>query len=131
MKILKKETVKDNTMSDNLKKFDLDKIRANTINHDDYMHEKLQDSEYQKGWLKISIMDYIETGDYSEFYRALEQVIKARGTIKEFAEKTGIDRSNLTEILKCKTKSSPSISTIGKILKGLGYTLSVDDLKLA
>lgn len=118
-------------MTDNINDLDLDKIRANTINHDDYMNQKLQDFEYQKGWLKISILDYIETGDYSEFYRALEQVIKARGTIKEFAEAAGIDRSNLTDILKCKTKSAPSITTIGKILKGLGFTLSVDDLKSA
>jgi len=110
---------------------DINKIRANTVSHDEYMNKKLQNSEYQKGWLKISILDYIETGDYSEFYRALEQVIKARGTIKEFAQITGMDRSNLTDILKCKTKSAPSITTIGKILKGLGYTLSVDELKSA
>lgn len=112
-------------------KLDLNKIKKMTISHDDYMNEKLQNLEYQKMWLKISILDYIETGDYSEFYRALEQVIKARGTIKEFAQKVGMDRSNLTEILKCKTKSAPSITTIGKILKGLGYTLSIDELKSA
>ena len=69
-----------------------------------FNNQKLQNLEFQKGWLKFSILDYIETGDYSEFYRALEQVIKARGTIKDFAQTTGIDRSNLTEILKCKTK---------------------------
>lgn len=118
-------------MAKEIKNLDITKIVANTINHDDYMNTKLQNPEFQKGWLQISILDYIETGNYSEFYRALEQVIKARGTIKEFAELTGIDRSNLTEILKCKTKSAPSITTIGKILKGLGYTLSVDDLKSA
>ena len=108
---------------------DMNKINEITVDHDEFMNEKLQDPEYQKGWLKISIMDYIETGDYKEFYRALEQVIRARGTIKEFAEQNGLDRSNLTSILSCKTKSAPSITTIGKILKGLGYTLSVDDLK--
>ena len=118
-------------MADELKNMDIKKIKKLTVSHDDYMYEKLQDREYQKGWLKISIMDYIETGDYSEFYRALEQVIKARGTIKEFAERVGMDRSNLTEILKCKTKSAPSITAIGKILKGLGYTLSVDNLQTA
>lgn len=118
-------------MKDEMRNLDLEKIKATTISHDDYMHQKIQDPEYQKGWLKISILDYIETGDYSEIYRALEQVIKARGTIKEFAEAAGIDRSNLTKILKCKTKSAPSITTIGKILKGLGYTLSIDELKSA
>ena len=118
-------------MSDKNQKLDMEKVKANNISHDDYMNQKLQNLEFQKGWLKFSILDYIETGDYSEFYRALEQVIKARGTIKDFAQTTGIDRSNLTEIFKCKTKSAPSIVTIGKILKGLGYTLTVEDLKLA
>ena len=110
---------------------ELKKIKKMTVSHDGYMNEKLQDPEYQKEWLKISILDYAETGDYSEFYRALEQVIKARCTIKEFAEAIGIDRSNLTKILKCKTKSAPSITTIIRILKGLGYTLSVDGLQPA
>ena len=131
MKILLNETIKGKAMSDKNQKLDMEKVKANTISHDDYMNQKLQNLEFQKGWLKFSILDYIETGDYSEFYRALEQVIKARGTIKDFAQTTGIDRSNLTEILKCKTKSAPSIVTIGKILKGLGYTLTVEDLKLA
>lgn len=109
----------------------MDNINEITIDHNEYMIEKLRDPEFQRGWLKISIMDYIETGDYKEFYRALEQVIKARGTITEFAEKAGIDRSNLTSILNCKTKSAPSLTTIGKILNGLGYTLSVDEIKSA
>lgn len=117
-------------MKDDIK-LDLAKVESNTVNYDDYMNEKLRDTNYQKEWLRISILDYIETGDYIEFYRALEQVIKARGTIKEFAQNAGIDRSNLTEILKGKTKSAPNIITIGKILKGLGFTLSVDDLKSA
>ena len=117
-------------MNDDIE-FDSGNIKQTTINHDDYMTEKLKDTRYQKEWLRISILDYIETGDYTEFYRALEQVIRVRGTIKDFAQKTGIDRSNLTEILKGKTKSAPNITTIGKILKELGFTLSVDDLKSA
>ena len=118
-------------MTQDINNINLEKLKEMTVSHDEYMKNKLQDPEYQKGWLKISILDYIETGDYSEFYRALEQVIKARSTIAEFAKNSGMDRSNLTEILKCKTKSAPSIATIGKILKELGYALSVEELKTA
>ena len=118
-------------MTQDMNEINLKTIKEMTVSHDEYMNEKLKDSEYQKGWLKISILDYIETGDYSEFYRALEQVIKARGTVTEFAQSSGIDRSNLTEILKCKTKSAPTITTIGKILKELGYALSVEEFKTA
>lgn len=66
---------------------------------------------------------------YCAFYRALEQVIKARTTIKQFAQEIGMHRANLVNILHGKTKT-PSLITISKILKGLGYTLSVES-KLA
>ena len=80
-----------------------------TIKHEDYINERLQDIEFQQLYLKESILAYIEDGDYSAFYKALEQVIKARTTVKQFAEQIGMHRANLVEILD-----------------GLGYTLSVD-----
>ena len=101
------------------------------IDHDEYLNKRLQNPEFLKAWLKDTILEYVEDGNYNEFYRALEQVIKARGTVKEFAEHTGIDRSNLIDLLHGKTKTAPSITTITKILNGLGYTLSIDDLKTA
>ena len=96
-----------------------------TIKHEDYINKRLQDAEFQKLYLKESILAYVEDGDYSAFYRALEQVIKARTTVKQFAETIGIHRTNLTDILHCKTKA-PTLLTISKILDGLGYTLSLD-----
>ena len=95
------------------------------IKHEDYINQKLQDVEFQQLYLKESILAYVEDGDYSAFYRALEQVIKARTTIKQFAEQIGMHRANLVDILHCKTKA-PTLLTISKILDGLGYTLSLD-----
>lgn len=96
-----------------------------TVKHEDYINKRLQDPEFQQTYLKESILAYVEDGDYCAFYRALEQVIKARTTVKQFAEKIGIHRANLVDILHCKTKA-PSLITISKILDGLGYTLSLD-----
>lgn len=96
-----------------------------TINHEQYLNERLKDPEFQQIYLKESILEYIEDGDYCAFYRALEQVIKARTTVKQFAEKIGMHRANLVDILHGKTKA-PSLLTISKILNGLGYTLSID-----
>ena len=96
-----------------------------TIKHEDYLNQRLQDLGFQQLYLKESILAYIEDGDYCAFYRALEQVIKARMTVKQFAEQIGMHRSNLVDILHCKTKA-PTLLTISKILDGLGYTLSVD-----
>ena len=96
-----------------------------TINHEQYLTERLKDTKFQQIYLKESILEYIEDGDYSAFYRALEQVIKARTTVKQFAEEIGMHRANLVDILHGKTKA-PSLLTISKILNGLGYTLSID-----
>ena len=96
-----------------------------TINHEDYLNERLKDVNFQQLYLKTCIMEYIEDGNYNAFYRALEQVIKARTTVKQFAEHIGMHRANLVDILHCKTQA-PSLQTISKILDGLGYTLSID-----
>lgn len=98
-----------------------------TINFDDYLNEELQNPEFQQEWLKQSILEYIEDGDYVEFFRALEQVIKARTTVSEFAKQVGMNRVQLVDILHGRTKT-PSLVTIGKILSGLGYKI---DLKSA
>ncbi len=101
-----------------------------TIKFNDFLNNELQNPELQKEWIKQTIVEYAQDGDYKEFFRALEQVIKARTTVKQFAESVGINRVQLIDILHGKTKS-PSLMTVNKILSGLGYTLSIDDLKTA
>ncbi|MBR1425604.1 hypothetical protein IJ579_08590 [bacterium] len=95
-----------------------------TIKFDDYLNQELQDPEFQQLWLRQTILEYIEDGDYKEFFRALEQVIKARTTVSEFAGKIGMNRVQLVDILHGRTKT-PSLVTIGRILSGLGYSLDV------
>ena len=95
-----------------------------TIKFDDYLNQELQDPIFQQLWLRETILEYIEDGDYKEFFRALEQVIKARMTVTEFAGKIGMNRVQLVDILHGRTKT-PSFVTIGKILSGLGYSLDV------
>ena len=98
-----------------------------TIRFKDYLIEELQDPEFEQEWLKLTILDYIENGDYVEFFQCLEYVIKARTTVSEFAKKVGMNRVQLVDILHGRTKT-PSLVTIGKILSGLGYKI---DLKSA
>lgn len=95
-----------------------------TIKFDDYLNQELQDPQFQQEWLRQTILEYIEDGDYKEFFRALEQVIKARTTVSEFAGKIGMNRVQLVDILHGRTKT-PSLVTIGRILSGLGYSLDV------
>lgn len=98
-----------------------------TIDFDDFLNKELQDEEKQKEWLKQTILEYTQDSDYSEFFRALEQVIKARTTVNQFANKVGMNRVQLIDILHGKTKA-PSIITINKILSGLGYKLSLEKI---
>lgn len=94
------------------------------IKFDDYLNKELQNPEFQQEWLRQTILEYIEDGDYIEFFRALEQVIKARTTVSKFAKEVGMNRVQLVDILHGRTKT-PSLITIGKILSGLGYQLDV------
>ena len=101
------------------------------IKFDDYLiNVELQDPEFQRAWIRQTIIEYAQDGDFVEFFRALEQVIKARTTVSEFAKNVGMNRVQLVDILHGRTKA-PSIVTINKILTGLGYTLSVDELRSA
>ncbi|MCD7880035.1 MAG: helix-turn-helix domain-containing protein [Candidatus Gastranaerophilales bacterium] len=102
---------------------DTDKIKNEFKTHDEHMQEALQDMEYQKMYLNVSIQDFINDGNYELFFASLEKVIKARYSISEFSRKTGITRKALYEMFK--GERIPRFDTIGKLLKELGYTLEV------
>ena len=94
------------------------------IDFDEYLQEKLKNPEYQREWLRTTAFEYIRTGNYKDFFSDLEDVIKANTTVTEFARKIDMDRVQLTKILKGKTKA-PTITTINKILDGLGYEIKI------
>lgn len=95
-----------------------------TIKHNDFVNEWLKDSKNQEIFLKDSLLEYAQDGDYSEFFRSLEQIIKSRTTVKQFAQKIGMQRTSLVDLLHGRTKS-PTINTINKILDGLGYEIKI------
>ena len=95
-----------------------------TIKHNDFVNEWLQDQENQNIYLRDSLLEFSEDGDYTEFFRSLEQVIKARTSVKQFAESIGMQRTSLVYLLHGRTKA-PTIATINKILDGLGYEIKI------
>ena len=90
------------------------------INFNEYHNEKLKNPEYIKEWLRSAIYEYINGGDYDSFFSDLEDVIKANSSVKAYANKVQMSREQLVKILHGKTKN-PSLSTIRKIVSGLGY----------
>ena len=99
------------------------KIKSITKSHDDFMQEQLQDEDFQYAWLRQCIEDYIQDGDFTVFYRAIERVVKARTTVSQLARDLNMNRGNLSEILNGKIE--PKMQTAFKILKGLGYEITI------
>ena len=104
-------------------KMDIEKIKSENITHEEHLNNVLKDEEYQKMYLNAAIQEFITDGDYDLFFQSLEHVVKARMSISEFSQKTGITRAALYEMLK--GERVPRLDTIGKLFKELGYTLQV------
>ena len=102
---------------------DIDKLRKNTIPYNEIEEKYMEDYEYQKEYLNLSLEEYITDGDFNKFYKSLEKVIKSRESISSFAQKVNIDRSNLYTLFN--GEKVPRLDTIAKILKELGYTIKV------
>lgn len=92
---------------------------------EDDFNERMQDPEYQKMWLKVSLEDFLEDGNVDEFVKSLTYVVQARGRgeITRLAKELKMDRSNLSEIINGKTK--PQLSTVLKLINGLGYDYEI------
>ena len=102
---------------------DIEKLKKENISHEDHMNDVLKNEEYQKMYLNTAIQEFISDGNYDLFFQSLEQVVRARMSISELSQKTGITRKALYEM--CKGERTPRLDTIGKLLKELGYTLQV------
>ena len=100
-----------------------DKIKSITKSHDELMQEYLRNEEFQYAWLRQCIEDYIQDGNFTVFYRALERVVKSRTTISQLARDLNMNRSNLSEILNGKIE--PKMQTAFKILNILGYNITL------
>lgn len=104
---------------------DMEKVMVNSISHDEYMQEKLQDKDYQRIYLESSLEEFAQDGNIDAFIRSLQHVVKARGrgAITSLAKELNMDRSNLSDILNGKVQ--PKISTTLKLLNGLGYKIEL------
>lgn len=104
---------------------DMEKVMANSVSHDEYMQEKLQDKDYQRIYLESSLEEFAQDGNIDVFIRSLQHVVNARGrgAITTLAKELNMDRSNLSDILNGKVQ--PKISTTLKLLNGLGYKIKL------
>lgn len=88
------------------------------------MKESLSEPEEAQSYLEISIKEYEVDGDKEAFLLALRNVADAQGGIGELSERTGLNREHLYRALS--KRGNPRLDTVGKILRGLGFRLSVE-----
>lgn len=89
----------------------------------DYIIEKLKDSEYAEAYLNASLEAYMEDNDINSLLLALEYLTRANYSIKGLAKQAGISRQHLYRIFD--NESTPNFNTIITIIKSLGFTLEV------
>ena len=95
-------------------------------NFDDIVREELQDPQEAQAYLDVAIELYEEDGDTQAFLMALRDVVEAQGGLGKLAQRTPFKEQKLDALFASKKK--PEFSTVGAILHGLGFTLSVKSL---
>lgn len=86
--------------------------------------DSLHDSKKAEAYLKVALDEYQEDGDTETFLLALRNVAEARGGIGELAKQTHLNRQSLYRTLS--SKGNPRLFTLGKVLRALGFHLSIE-----
>ena len=91
-----------------------------------YVIDQLKDAESARLFLETALEEYGEDRDIEAFKLALRYIAEAQGGITLLAEKSGLNRQNLYRALS--ESGNPKLSTLGDIMHGLGFRLSVQIL---
>ena len=92
----------------------------------DYLIEKLRDAEEAKSYLQVALEEYQAEHDVEAFTFALRTIAKAQGGLSELAKRTNLNRQTLYRTLS--GNGNLRLRTLGAILNGLGYRLSIEPL---
>jgi probable addiction module antidote protein len=87
------------------------------------IEKSLSDLEKARSYLDIAIKEYEKDSDLEAFLLALRKVAEAQGGLGELARRTGLNREHLYRALS--EDGNPQLSTVDKILHGLGFRFSV------
>ena len=112
---------------------DNEKIRQKllecSVSHHDYLIKSLEDPEEAAIYLQVALDEYQEDGNTEFFMKALRDVAEASGGVGPLAKKTHLNRQNLYNTLS--HKGNPRLNTLGVILSGLGFHLSITPIHRA
>ncbi len=100
-------------------------LKMTTSYHDDLI-QSLQEPKEAYAYLQVAIEEYQQDGDAEFLLVALRNVAEAQGGLTELSKKTDLNRQSLYKSLS--KKGNPRLDTLGSVLKGLGYQLSIQPL---
>jgi probable addiction module antidote protein len=81
------------------------------------------DPEQAYVYLQVALEEFDQDGDTEHLMLALRNVAEARGGVPELARQTNMGKTSLYRALS--EKGNPTLSTVGTILRGLGYRLAI------
>lgn len=99
-------------------------LLKNTRDYQAYLIQSLQDPDEAVNYLQVALDEYEEDGDPEAFLIALRNVTEACGGITKLAQKVHLSRQHLYRALS--SEGNPRIQTLGNILHGLGFRLSIE-----
>ncbi len=88
--------------------------------------EDLKDPKAAQTYLSVALEEYDKDKDTEAFLIALRDVAEAHGGLSQLAQRSHLNRQNLYKALS--KKGSPKLETVGAVLHGLGFRLSVEPL---
>ena len=94
---------------------------------DEFLLENLQeDPEFYEAYLEVSLEEFQEDNDTQALLKSLRRLAEAKGGIPRLAKQIGLSKQGLYKALS--SDGSPKLSTVTKILQGLGYRLTIEPL---
>jgi probable addiction module antidote protein len=94
---------------------------------DEYLINSLKDPKEAQAYMNVILEDFQKNNDFEAFSLALEILVKAQGSISQFANETDVSRTHLYRIFNSEVQ--PQFVTIANIFKSLGFKLSVKPIK--
>lgn len=85
--------------------------------------EALKDSDFATVILSDAIQQLAQSGDAQVFLLTLRKLTKAQGGMTALSKRIGINRQNLYRTFA--STGNPKFRSLGAILKGLGYKLTI------
>jgi probable addiction module antidote protein len=84
------------------------------------------DPEYAQAYLQVALEEFEQDGDSEHLMVALRNVAEAQGGVPELARRLNKGKTSLYKALS--EKGNPRLDTVGAILQGLGYRLTLEPI---